>query len=632
MALLPGKFDPWLQQLRRSWQIARFGVGILVGRSPALPLAVLLIGVLVGLIPLAQIQATAGLVNAMASRVGDASLTASDTDGGLATLVVALRPYWPWLVLLLAAMALGNLGNSLRPYLATSLSEQVSRQLDLAFFNKAMSIPLERFDSSQHYDTLQRARGATGGNLVNCLDAAQGLVSAAIGAGGILVALSVIHWAVPLLLLAGGMALVRWNVSISREFNRINYEQAPVQRRLGYWRSLLTDRSAAAEVRLFDLSDHLVGRWRVLCRSMLAEIADARHRHIRRAVPVTALSALLYSFAAAFVLYAGAREAASPGTVVALLYGIEQYRYLAQGIAFRTGALQSLGVVLSYLWEFLSSDEEPRRGKAAPAAVMSAGVRFENVSFTYPGSDRPAVSSVTLSIRSGDRIALIGENGAGKSTLVKLLAGLYMPTSGRITVDGVDLRDIDPSIWRAQVSVVLQDFTRYPLTARENIGIGQLSHLNDLDAITRAARLSSAHEVIQALPRQYETVLAKEFEGGGDLSLGEWQKVAIARAYLRDAPLVVLDEPASSLDPLAELEVHRQFGAVSRGKTVVLISHRLGPARFADRILFLRDGQLVEEGEHSTLMDRDGSYARLYRMQAEWYQNSEISEASFPNA
>jgi ATP-binding cassette subfamily B protein len=247
------------------------------------------------------------------------------------------------------------------------------------------------------------------------------------------------------------------------------------------------------------------------------------------------------------------------------------------------------------------------------------GIRFENVGFTYPGSQRPALRAIDLHLRSGERIALVGENGAGKTTLARLLLGLYQPTEGRILVDGVDLANLDPADWRHRAAAVFQEFQQYHLTVRENIGFGNLERLHDLAAIERAGRLSGADAVIATLPAGCETPLGKAYEEGMELSLGQWQKLAVARAYLREAELLVLDEPAAALDARAEVEVYRQFRDVSRGKTVLLISHRLGSARLADRILVLDAGRIVEEGSHAELMARRGLYARMLGAQAQWY-------------
>jgi ATP-binding cassette subfamily B protein len=248
------------------------------------------------------------------------------------------------------------------------------------------------------------------------------------------------------------------------------------------------------------------------------------------------------------------------------------------------------------------------------------GITFDAVSFRYPGAPEPALRGVSLEIRPGERLALVGENGAGKSTLARLLLGLDEPMEGRILVDGVDLREIDPTSWRERAAAVFQSFVRYQLTARENIGLADPASLYDDDRIRAAAQRSSAHAVIETLPHGYETPLGKGFEGAHDLSVGQWQKLALARAYMREADLLVLDEPAASLDALAELEVYRQFSEASVGKTVLLISHRLGSARLADRIVVLEAGTVAQTGTHDELIARGGPYAEMYRLQAEWYR------------
>jgi ATP-binding cassette subfamily B protein len=305
---------------------------------------------------------------------------------------------------------------------------------------------------------------------------------------------------------------------------------------------------------------------------------------------------------------------------VAVLYVMRDYPDRMHNLGWWLQRFYRFFAELGCAREFLClSHAEASTGLPAPSTLQD-GVRFEAVSFTYPGGHRPALAEIDLRIRPGERIALVGENGAGKSTLVKLLLGLYHPTAGRISAEGIDLRSIAPETWRAMVGAVFQDYVRYSLTVRENVGFGRLEKLNDMRAIEEAARSSSAAEMIHSLPEGYETLLGKEFEGGQDLSQGQWQKLAIARAYLRSAEILVLDEPASALDALAELEVYRQFVKLSQGKAVLLISHRLGSARLADRILFLQQGRIVQEGTHDELMAAGGPYAELYGLQAKWYQ------------
>ena len=283
--------------------------------------------------------------------------------------------------------------------------------------------------------------------------------------------------------------------------------------------------------------------------------------------------------------------------------------------------------------DFLALDSERRsldRGAKRLPTPFRQDIQFDDVGFTYPGTERRALSGIDLTIRPNEHIALVGENGAGKTTLVRLLVGLYRPTEGRITVDGVDVADLDPVEWRQRATAIFQDFARYPTTPYENIAYADPSLITE-DAAPRvavhprvvsAAARAGADGFIDALPIKYTTPLGKEWEGGVELSIGQWQRLAIARAYLRDAQIIALDEPTAALDPRAEAEVYNHFSRAAAGRTAILVSHRLGSARMADRIIVLREGVIVEEGDHDSLLRADGEYARMFRLQASWYAES----------
>jgi ATP-binding cassette subfamily B protein len=285
-------------------------------------------------------------------------------------------------------------------------------------------------------------------------------------------------------------------------------------------------------------------------------------------------------------------------------------------------SLYGNSLFLSNLYEFLDLKRtiaEPLHPKAFPKP-LKIGIQFDRVQFRYPGSSRPLLEDISLTIRAGETIALVGENGAGKTSLIKLLCRLYDPTSGRITVDGIDLRQFQTTDLRREISVVFQDYAHYNLTARENIGFGNVNQLFHDDEIRLAAQKAGADEAIAALPYSYDTILGKQFEQGEELSIGEWQKVALARAFLRQAQILVLDEPTSALDAIAEHQVFEQFRQLTQGKTAILISHRLSSVKLADRIYVLQDGRIVESGTHNELIRRNGSYAHLFETQAQYYR------------
>jgi ATP-binding cassette subfamily B protein len=277
---------------------------------------------------------------------------------------------------------------------------------------------------------------------------------------------------------------------------------------------------------------------------------------------------------------------------------------------------------LGYLFEFLDFQPkivDPPNPKPVPRP-MQLGIEFKNVDFAYPGSSRQAIKNVSLKIQPGEVIALVGENGSGKTTLTKLMCRLYDPMAGQITIDGIDLRDLSVRDLRSEISVIFQDYAKYQMTARENIWLGNVKRSPDDMAIEEAAQRAGADEVIRTLPEQYDNMLGKRFEGGEELSIGQWQKVSIARAFLRDSQLIVLDEPTSALDPRAEYEVFRKFRELLEDQAAVLVTHRLSTVKMADCIYVLEHGQIVESGPHDALIALDGVYAQLFETQAQNYR------------
>ncbi len=560
---------------------------------------------------------------------------------GLVTAASGASDFWPvaipWLALLLVVFFARGAQFALAAYIAVFVHERLQAVLQRQVFEQAVALPLASFERPDYYQKLengQRALGRPPGGVVTALT---GQISVLIGLAGLLLLFAQAHWLLAVVLVVTTALRAGVGAWQSKRWIEVTYRTSPERREMGYWATQLSSREAAPELRLFGVASVLLARWRHAFERYLSAATAARQRVARANLATSALQeAVGWVVILALLLFA-LQGAVSIGNLVALLYGLSRFRSLTDSLSWGTYGLVENVSRLAHLREFLALEPEPRSRHARVKGVPSLreGVRFHNVGFTYPGADRPALANVTLTLRPQERVALVGENGAGKTTLVRLLLGLYRPDAGRITVDGTDLTDLDPAQWRRRATAIFQDFMRYPTSVAENIAYADVALLGD-DAdlstavhprIVAAAEQSGAATFVADLPAGYGTPLGKEFEAGVELSAGQWQRLAIARAYLRDAQIVVLDEPTAALDPRAEVAVYRRFRAAAAGRCAVFISHRLGSARLAARIIVLRAGRVVEEGSHEVLLARGGEYARMYRLQASWYGDGADGEA-----
>jgi len=399
-------------------------------------------------------------------------------------------------------------------------------------------------------------------------------------------------------------------------------QRTPAERQSWYFHWMLTGDVHAKEIRLFDLGSLFMGRFRDLRQQLRRERLEiATRRSIAELVgQASATIAIFGSYA--FIAYRTVQGAITLGDLVMYYQAFQRGQGFLRDILSGLAGLYEDNLFLSNLHEFFELKPkvvEPLHPGPVPCP-MQTGIAFDHVSFRYPTGIRKVLEDVTLTIRPGEVVALVGENGSGKTTLIKLLCRLYDPTSGIITLDGIDLRRLETTALRRGISIIFQDYAQYHLTARENIWLGNVVLPPDQERIVAAARHAGADEVITGLPQGYETILGKWFENGEELSVGEWQKVALARAFLRDAQIIVLDEPTSALDARAEYEVFKKFRQLAEGRTVVLISHRFSTVRMADRIFVLEDGRIIESGAHDELVRRGGTYARLFETQAQYYR------------
>jgi len=501
------------------------------------------------------------------------------------------------------------------------LSERFSNETSLRLMEHAATLDLEDFEDSELQDRLERARRQAAGrtSLIGQLfGQAQDVVTVASFAAGLIV---YAPWLIVLVAIAL-LPAVAGEAHFNAQSYSLNYARTPERRELDYVRQTGTSAESAKEVKIFGLNAFLIDRYRKLATAFFAE---NRRIAIRRAAWGSVLSALgtiAYYVAYAYIVWRTLHGDFSIGDLTFLAGSFRRLRGLLESLLLGFSQVAGQALYLDDLFSFFEIQPEivqPSNPRPFPRPLQR-GFTFDNVGFRYPGAARWAVRGLTFDLRAGEILALVGENGAGKTTLVKLLARLYDPDEGRILLDGHDLREYDLFALRANIGVIFQDFVRYHLTAADNIAVGRIDQRDDHERIVEAAQSSLADEVIRKLPDGYEQVLGKRFRTGIDLSGGEWQKVAIARAYMRDAQVLILDEPTAALDARSEFEVFKRFRDLSEGKTVVLISHRFSSVRMADRIVVLTDGHVEASGTHGELIDQQGRYAELFELQAAGYR------------
>jgi ATP-binding cassette subfamily B protein len=402
----------------------------------------------------------------------------------------------------------------------------------------------------------------------------------------------------------------------------VYYRYTPQRRELDYIRWLGASSDSAKEVKIFGLGDYLAERFRNVAEKLSAENKSVAIRRAALGSLLNLLSTGGYYAAYVAILVKTIEGALTLGTLTFLAGAFSRSRGYIEKVLSSVSEMSEQTLYLKDLFDFFEMRpriSSPPNPIPAPRPIKE-GFRFENVGFSYPGSERSVLHNINLQIAKGEKIALIGANGAGKTTLVKLLARLYEPSEGRILLDGVDLRDYAVEDLRREIGVIFQDYMRYDLLVKENIGFGNLDRLTDRSAIETAARQGQAAEMIARLPSNYDQVVGLRFDGGVNLSGGEWQKIALARAYMRDAQVLILDEPTATLDARAEYEVFLRFAELTQGRTSVLISHRFSTVRMAGRILVLSGGEISEQGSHQELVGAGGLYAELFELQAAGYR------------
>jgi ATP-binding cassette subfamily B protein len=533
-----------------------------------------------------------------------------------------LRPDFWWLVALECGLAAsGAILARAGGFFDSLLSDRFTRHVGVRVMAHASRLDLSTYEDPAFHDMLERAR-VQATDRVSMVHALGSLLQQAVTVVTLSASIAYFSpWLLVLLVLAVVPTFVGESHFAFLSYS-LNIEQTPARRRLDYLRLLGSGKDAAKELKLFGLAPFITGEYAGLADQLYEQDLRLARRRLWSGLGLSLISTGSYYSAYAYVVFKTVNGNMTWGDLQ-FLGGALAGANTGIQVLFTTFAnIADQSLFLTDLVEFFKLQPKIQsKPNAVPAPrPIRDGVVFENVSFSYPGNDRKVLDRLNLRIGLGDHIALVGANGQGKTTIVKLLARQYDPTGGRILLDGVDLRDYRIEDLHRELGVIFQDFMRYDMTARQNIAVGRIATDARDDEIELAARKSLANAVISRLPHGYDQVLGRRFEGGVDLSGGEWQKIALARAYLRDAQILVLDEPTAALDARSEYEVFERFAELAAGKTALLISHRFSTVRMANRIVVLADGRIAEQGSHKDLLRRGGEYAEMFELQASNYR------------
>jgi len=574
--------------------------------SPKIVVANIAVRLVVALLPLAMLAVTKFIIDSIYR------YTANHTP---------LPSYFWWLVGAEFALAcLATILVRVTDYCDTVLADKYSKYVSVRIMEHASRLDLTSYEDPTFQDKLERAR-VQGTDRVLMIQAAGRLVQQVVTTASMAFSICLFS---PWLLVALVVCVVPAFLG-ETHFAFLGYSlsfaQTPARREMEYLRVLGGSKESAKELKLFGLGPYLVDRFTTLAMRLHKQTAGLARKRLFVGSLLTLLGTLGYYGTYAFVIYETVTGVLTIGTLTFLAGAIAGASSNIQQVFSTFSTIADQALFVGDLLDFFAV-KPAVLSKANALAVprpIRQGFEFRNVSFAYPNG-RKVLHDVNFKLSPGERIALVGENGQGKTTIVKLLTRLYDPTEGQILLDGVDLREYDQEdLWR-EIGVIFQDFMRYDLTATENIAMGRIEERNNTFRIRAAAQKSLAEDVIRKLPKGYEQLLGCRFDGGTDLSGGEWQKLALARAYLREAQVLVLDEPTASLDARSEHEVFERFAELTRGKMSMLISHRFSTVRMADRIFVLQDGRIAEEGPHDELMQSGGRYAEMFELQAASYR------------
>ncbi|GAB1542323.1 ABC transporter ATP-binding protein [Scytonema sp. NUACC21] len=574
---------------------------------------------------LASLTLVAGLLPAAVAYIGKLIVDAviETRNSAYADSNVFVNINHPLMYVALEAIAVALLAASQRGLTVCQslLRMLLGQRVNVLILEKALSLELTQFEDSDFYDKMTNARREASTRPLSLVTRTFGLVQSALSLityGILLVKFSI--WAL-LMLIVAAMPAFFAETKFAGEAFRLFSWRAPETRQQHYLETLLAREDFAKEVKLYQLGEMLLQRYRNLFNRLFGEDRDLTLRRGFWGYLLSLLSTAAFYAAYAWIVMETVVGRISLGDMTMYLTVFRQGQSTFSGALTSIGGMYEDNLYLSNLYDFLEEGVPEPRGKATKGFNPQDGIRFENVSFTYPGSLRPALKNVSLHLKPGEKLAIVGENGSGKTTLIKLLTRLYTPDSGRILLDGLDLEEWDVDVLRRRIGVIFQNFVRYQFTVGENIGVGDVDNIEDRTRWETAAEKGMSLPFIEHLPESFQTQLGKWFSKGQELSGGQWQKIALSRAFMRTrADILVLDEPTSAMDPQAEFEIFDRFRTLTNNQMVFLISHRFSTVRMADKIVVIEAGEVIEQGTHEELLRLGGRYATLFSLQAAGYQ------------
>jgi ATP-binding cassette, subfamily B, bacterial len=599
------------QLIRKITQVLHIGPAIRMiwGCSPRWTIARIVLLIFQGVLPLCFLYLTKLIIDVL-------------TSGA----VTQPQEMGQKLLFLLALMGLVTVFSDFCTFLAelvnTAQTHRVEDTMNDLVHAKSIEMDLGYYEAPQHLDTLKRAQEEASYRpsqvLQRLVDAAQQSISL----GAIAALLLSLHWGIAIILLVSSIPSVLVKVKYANRLYDWNIQKTVIERESDYLSWMMTNLLFAKEIRLFSLGQLFRGRFRRLRQELWRGIVLIDFQRSVAGLAAQILSSAMVLLAYAFIVNQALKGALKIGDLFLYYQAFERGQSSLKSVLNSLSGLYEDNLFLANLYDFLnlkSTVVDPQIPQTLPCP-MQKGIAFENVSFQYASSARQSLYDINLNIAPGEIIALVGENGSGKTTLVKLLCRLYDPTSGQVSIDGINIQNFSTFDLRRQLSVIFQDYAKYNFTALENIWLGNIELPPSIESIRAAASRSGADKVIAGLPQDYETILGTMFDDGEELSIGQWQKIALARAFLRNSQVIVLDEPTSAMDPKAEYDVFQKFRQLITNQTGILISHRLSTVKMADRIYVMDKGHIVEQGNHDSLMEKNGIYADLFETQAEPYR------------